>query len=239
MMKKAIIIGASSGIGKELANVLSAKGYLLGLAARRTALLEELQGQLAEKSFIKRIDIADPVGAMQLLAELVEEMNGTDMVIVCAAVCPANPDINWQQERDTIGINVTGVAAVLDQAFHYFRLRGGGHIVGISSFKALRGGSKSPAYNASKAFLSNYLEGLRFNAQKRRIDIAVTDIRPGFVATSLTSKRNSLLVMPVDTAARQICGAIERRKRVAYIPAWYRLIACLMSTLPSGLYRRL
>ncbi len=238
-MKKAIIIGASSGIGKELAKILSGRGYILGLAARRIALLAEVQNELPERSYIKRLDIAEPVEAMKLLTGLIEEMQGTDIVVVCSAVCFYNTEINWQHEYNTVTTNVVGVTAMLNVAFNYFRQHGGGHIVGISSFKALRGGSKSPAYNASKAFLSNYLEGLRFNAQKSQLNISVTDIRPGLVNTSMSLNKNRLFVVPLETAAMQMCKAIESKKTVAYIPRRYWLIAFLMRKMPSGLYGRL
>jgi short-subunit dehydrogenase len=238
-MKKAIIIGASSGIGKELAKILSGRGYILGLAARRFPLLAEVQSELPERSYIKRLDIAEPVEAMQLLTGLIEEMQGADIVVICSAVCFYNPEINWQHEYTTVTTNVTGVTAMLNVAFNYFRQHGGGHIVGISSFKTLRGGSKSPAYNASKAFMSNYLEGLRFNAKKSHLNISVTDIRPGLVNTSMSLNKSSLFVISVETAAMQICKAIENKKQVAYIPMRYWLIAFLMQKMPFGLYRRL
>jgi short-subunit dehydrogenase len=239
MMKKAIIIGASSGIGRELASVLSANDYTVGLAARRLELLTELQKEMPEKSHIKRIDMAQTAEAMRLLKELIEEMGGADIIIICAAICIYNPDLNWENELNTVNVDVVGVTAMINVAFKYFCEKGSGHIVGISSFKALRGGGSSPAYNASKAFLSNYLEGLRVNSKKQGRNIFITDIRPGLVNKSMTERRKSFFVAPVKIVASQICNAIENKERISYIPKRYNFIAYLMQNMPFCIYSRL
>jgi len=238
-MKKAIIIGASSGIGRELAKVLSTRDYTIGLVARRLELLTDLQKELPVRTHIRRIDIAQTTEAMRLLSELIEEMEGADIIIICAAICIYNPDLNWQDEINTVNVDVVGVAAMVNVAFNYFSEKGSGHIVGISSFKALRGGGSSPAYNAAKAFLSNYLEGLRVNSSKLRKNIFITDIRPGLVDTSMTARRNSFFVAPVKIVASQICEAIENKETISYIPKRYNFIAYLMGNMPFCIYRRL
>jgi short-subunit dehydrogenase len=238
-MKKAIIIGASLGIGRELARVLSTRDYTIGLAARRLELLADLQKELPVKTHIKKIDIAQPTEAMRLLRELIEEMGGADLIIICAAICIYNPDLIWENELNTVNVDVVGVTAMVNVAFNFFCEKGSGHIVGISSFKALRGGGSSPAYNASKAFLSNYLEGLRVNSKKLGKNIFITDIRPGLVDTSMTSRQKSLFVAPATMVASQICKAIENKETISYIPKRYNFIAYLMRNMPFCIYRRL
>jgi short-subunit dehydrogenase len=238
-MKKAIIIGASSGIGKELARVLSGRNYTVGLAARRLDLLTELQKEIPAKTHTKMIDISQPTEAMRLLRELIEEMRGTDIIIICSAICIYNPDLIWENEINTINVDIVGVTATVNVAFNYFCEKGSGHIVGISSFKALRGGGSSPAYNASKAFLSNYLEGLRINSAKLGKNIIVTDIRPGFVDKSMTVRKKSLFVAPVNKVALQICKAIEENESIAYVPKRYKIIAYVMQNMPFCIYSRL
>ena len=239
MMKKAIIIGASSGIGRELARVMATREYTIGLAARRLELLTELQKELPVKTHVKRIDIAKSTEAMCLLRELIEEMGGADIIVICAAICIYNPDLNWENEIDTLNVDVVGVSAMANVAFNYFCEKGSGQIVGISSFKALRGGGSSPAYNASKAFLSNYLEGLRINSRKLGKNISITDIRPGLVNTSMTGEKNSFFVAPVKKVASQICNAIEKKETISYIPKRYNIIAYLMRNMPFCFYSRL
>jgi len=234
-----IVIGASSGIGKEVAKFLSTKDWIVGLAARRINLLSEIQKELSARSYVKRIDLAQPNEAIKLLGELIEEMGGVDVIVLCSAVCFYNPDLNWQEEQDTVNIDVVGVTAVLNAAFNHFNKIGKGHIVGISSFKSLRGGGKSPAYNASKAFLSNYLEGLRINSRKWNRNVAITDIRPGFVTSSHSVGKRSMFVTPAETVALQIYKAIDGKKGVVYIPRWYWTVALLMRIMPFSIYCRL
>lgn len=238
-MNKAIVIGASSGIGRELAKVISENGHAVGLVARRGELLADLQGELAHASYASCIDIAETDEAMLRLRGLIDTMGGVDTIIICSAVTLSTPEIDWPGEVNTLNVNVLGVAAMANVAFNYFCANGGGHLVGISSFKAHRGGGRSPAYNASKAFLSNYLEGLRINSARLGKKVRITDIRPGLVDSSPAGERASFWVAPAGTVARQIYRAIEAGAGVAYTPGRYRYIGYLMSSMPFSLYRRL
>jgi len=237
-MKKAIIIGATSGIGLELARLMSAKGYVVGLAGRRLELLEGLQKELPGRSYVKRIDVAQP-SAMGQLKELIAEMGGADVVVIGAGIGFINPGLEWGKEKETIAVNVYGFSAMANVAFEHFRGSGSGHIVGISSIAAIRGGSEAPAYNASKAFVSNYLEGLRKKAVKLKLCIAVTDIQPGFVDTAMAQGEVMFWVAPAEKAARQILCAIEKKKSHAYVTKRWRLIAWLLKLIPGWLYCRL
>ncbi|MBM4067242.1 MAG: SDR family NAD(P)-dependent oxidoreductase, partial [Planctomycetes bacterium] len=183
-MKKAIIIGATSGIGRELAKILSLNNYVVGMAGRRTELLSNLQREISG-SYIKRIDVAESEEAITFLKELIQEMGGMDMIVISSGVGFINPELDWKQEKETIDVNISGFAAIANAAFKYFSNQGSGYIVGISSIAAIRGSGEAPAYNASKAFVSNYLEGLRQKANKSGIAITVTEIQPGFVNTAM------------------------------------------------------
>jgi short-subunit dehydrogenase len=238
-MQRAIVIGASSGIGKELATILSEKGFAVGIAGRRQELLQELKSSLPGPCHTKRMDVADHAAAINLFEDLVREMGGVDLVIIAAGIGFINPDLNWTEEKNTIDVNVSGFAAVANSAYRYFVRAGGGHLVGISSIAAIRGGRDAPAYNASKAFLSNYLEGLRTKAVKAGIPITVTDILPGFVETAMAKGEGLFWVASPRKAALQIYSAIERKARRAYITKRWRLIALLLKVLPDFLYSKL
>jgi len=175
-MKKAIVIGASSGIGRELALILSKRGYAVGVMARRIELLNELHSQVDSELLVKQIDVADAEAAIKTLANFIKEMGGADLIVISAGTGDINNDLNWQLEKEAIGTNVTGFAAMANVAIHHFMERGAGHLVGISSIAALRGGRHSPAYNASKAFESNYMQGLRQKITRLRLPITVTDV---------------------------------------------------------------
>jgi len=239
MTKKAIIIGATSGIGKELAKVVSKNNYIVGLAGRRTHLLNELKEGLPNNSFIRHIDVAKPDEAMNQLKDLISEMGDVDLIVISSGVGFINSDLHWFNERETIDVNVSGFAAMANVAMHHFLLKGSGHLVGISSIAALRGDSTSPAYNASKAFISNYMEGLRKKISKLNLPIVVTDIQPGFVDTALARGEGLFWVASPQKAARQIYNAIEGKKKHAYITKRWRLIGWLMKIVPEFIYNRM
>lgn len=238
-MKKAIVIGASSGIGRELVRELSRNQYVVGAMARRFQLLDDLRNEKKDVIQIKEIDVTDVVPAMRKLTEFINEMGSVDLIVLCAGVGENNPSLNWPVEELTIKTNVTGFAALLNVAMQHFMEQGFGHLVGISSVAALRGGRASPAYNASKAFESNYLEGLRQKARRFRMPITISDIRPGYVNTAMAKGHGVFWAAMPDEAARQIYQAIKKKKQIAYITHRWLLIAWLLKILPGFIYERL
>ncbi|MHC1726804.1 MAG: SDR family NAD(P)-dependent oxidoreductase [Syntrophobacteraceae bacterium] len=238
-MKRAVVIGASSGIGRELAVILSSEGYTVGLAARRLHLIEELKENLPGPAYLKQIDVADPVSAMDLLEQLISEMGGADLIVISAGTGALNPGLEWTEEKRTIDTNVSGFTAMANAAFRHFEQAGRGHLVGISSIAAIRGSRQSPAYNASKAFEANYLEGLRARAMKARLPIVVTDIQPGLVDTRMAQGEGLFWVASPQKAARQIYDAIERKAKLAYVTKRWSLIAWLLKILPDSVYARI
>lgn len=198
----------------------------MAVTARRTGLLEELAGETPGIRYARHMDLRDPARAVSILDGLIEEMGGVDLVVVSAGTGFLNPELDWDKEERTIEVNVTGFAALAGAAMKYFLERGEGHLVGISSIAALRGGREAPAYNASKAFESNYLEALRSKARRERGGgITVTEIMPGLVDTAMAKGENLIWVAPVEKAARQILRAIERRRKRAYVTKRWRLVA--------------
>lgn len=238
-MNKAIIIGASSGIGRELAKILSQNGYVVGVMARRVHLLDELRREADQVTFVQHIDVADPESAMPILGKLIEEMNGVDLVVISAGTGDINESLSWPLENETIKTNVTGFAALVNVAMDHFIGKGSGHLVNISSIAALRGGRESPAYNASKAFESNYLEGLRQKVTKLGLPITVTDIKPGFVKTAMAKGEGIFWAAEPVTAAEQIYRAIKRKKPSSYITRRWVLVAWLIRLLPRFMYERM
>ena len=236
--KKAIIMGASSGMGKELAKILSGNDYIVGLAARRIDLLDELQKGLPNKSFIKQIDISKPEDAEIKFKEMISEMGGVDLVVISSGYGDLNSKLKWPIEKATIDVNVTGFALIAGIALHHFLDRGSGHLVGISSIAALRGQRSAPAYSASKAFVCNYLEGLRHSASKSGKPIYVTDVQPGFVKTSMSRGNNLFWISTVEKAASQIYDAIVKKKKHAYITKRWRLVAWLLKIVPDWIYNK-
>ncbi|NCA67839.1 MAG: SDR family NAD(P)-dependent oxidoreductase [Clostridia bacterium] len=234
-MKKAIIIGASSGIGRAIAKILSSEGYILGLAARRTELLTRLQNELATQSYIKYIDISVQDKSIKGLSDLIDEMSGVDMIIITSGNGFINPSLDWEKEKSTIDVNVSGVTAMINTAIKHFYEKGYGQLVVISSVAALRGSGGAPAYNATKAYLTNYLEGIRCRIKKDNKNISVTDIRPGLVDTDMAKGEGLFWVQPVDKAAGQIYAKIKKKKKVAYVTKRWGIIAFILKHIPERL----
>jgi short-subunit dehydrogenase len=257
-MKRAIIVGATSGIGCELAKVFSSKGYEVGIAGRRADLLEKLSLELPTRSYTAAIDVQKTESAIRSLEKLIADMGEVEIIVLSAGTGHVNPSLDWPAERDTIDTNVSGFAAMANVAMRYFARKGSGHLVGISSVACMRGDNMAPAYGASKAFISNYLEGLSKKAAKAKLAITVTDIRPGFVDTQMmktyaedldkapaaekravTAKGDGLFwVASPQKAANQIYQAIQRKKKRAYVTRRWVIAAWLLRMMPDWMYNR-
>ncbi len=236
---KAIIVGASSGIGEALAYILSQHGYSIGLMARRVAAMNQISKKIPSQSFIKFIDLTEPYPAIQSFNDLVKEMGGVDLVIINAGVRFFNEELEWDKEKKTIDVNVSGFTALATVAMQRFIEQGHGHLVGISSIAALKGSEHTPAYNASKAYMSNYLQGMQAKVQKKNLPIIVTDIQPGYIDTPMTENDKTFWMASSNTAAEQIYAAIHRHKKHAYITKRWRLIAWIMKCMPDWLFNKL
>lgn len=238
-MKKAIIIGASSGIGKELAILLANRDYELGLVARRLNLLEDLQKEIPSKTSIEQVDISHIPDTIEKITQMIQQMGDVDLIIINAGIGFINPELDWHKEEQTIAVNVNGFCALAGLAYHYFEKRGQGHLVGISSISALKGNDIAPAYSASKAFMSNYLEALQKKAFKQDIPIIITDIKPGFVDTEMAKGKRKFWVASPTKAAEQIFAAIQHRKLHAYITRRWSLIGWLLKIVPFSIFKRI
>jgi short-subunit dehydrogenase len=231
--KKAIIVGATSGIGKGLAETLADNGYKVGITGRRTALLEQLKASKPDIFFIRTVDVIDTSAAVKSMEELVEELGGLDLIVICSGVGNIIESIDFEVEKRTIDTNVTGFTNIADWAFNYFYKQHFGHLVGISSVAGLRGNRYAPSYGASKSFQINYLEALRQKATHLKVPVYITDIRPGFVDTALMQGETFFWLASVEKAVQQIFKAIRSKKNVAYITKRWWLIAVILKRIPK------
>ena len=215
-MKRAIVIGATSGIGRALAERLAAEGYRVGVTGRREALLEELAASRPGSFCYAAADIMDPAAACAALERLAGELGGMDLCVVSAGTGDLNPGLDYALEEPAIRTNVVGWTAAVDWAYGRFEERGGGHLVVITS-----GG------------------GLRQRAAKSGLPLPVTDIRPGFVATEMAKGEGLFWVMPVDRVVEGIVRAIRRRRSVAVVTRRWRLPAWLIRHMPECIYRKM
>ncbi len=239
-MKKVIIIGATSGIGRELARVFVANEYVVGISGRRTDLLNRLKQERPDRYFTKQIDVNDTDSLPAQLNALVNEMEGLDILVNCAGVGHRNDELDFSIDKQIIDTNVVGFTAIIDWAYNYFKKSGGGHIVDITSISGIRGHRfGSFAYSASKSFQIKYLEGLQHKTAKAKLPIYITDICPGFVDTDMIDKKKYFWVTSAEKAASQIFKAITKSRRVVYVTRRWIFIVALIKILPVWIQNRI
>ena len=205
------------------------KRMIVGLVARRIDNLLAIQKTLPNKSFVKCIDVSR-INAKNLLEELIEEMEGMDLIIISSGVGHINPDLNLDFERETIDVNVSGFVVMSNVAYNYFSSNNSGHIVGISSIGALMSNPTAPAYNASKTFVSNYLISIRQKLNRQKVNVFVTDVKCGFVDTDMAKgdKDRMFWIASPEKAALQIYASIKKKKKTVYVSKRWRIIAWLL-----------
>lgn len=236
--KRIIIVGASSGIGRKMAEEYALNGNLVAITGRRTEMLEELSKSFAGRIIYSAFDVTKDENKKNL-EELVKRLNGLDLLIISAGCGEPSEKLKWEIDKPITDTNVMGFVEIANWTFNYFAAQGHGHLVTISSIAANRGSSYSPAYAASKSFQSTYFEGLSLKAGKNRYNIAVTCIEPGFVDTKMAKGGDKMFwIVPVEKAARQIIQGIKKRKRKVYVSRRWWLIAKIMRFAPYWLYRR-
>ena len=238
-MKNAIIVGATSGIGKGLAKLLVDDGFKVGITGRRTELLESLKSENPGSYFIKTFDVKDTKVAEKKLEELTTELGGLDLLILSSGTGDINDKLDFEIEINTIETNVIGWTFISVWAFKYFEKQKYGHLAAISSIGGLRGSRQSTSYNATKAYQINYLEGLRQKSTKLKNEIFITDIRPGLINTEMAKGEGLFWVMAVEKTAQQIYEAIKKKKKIAYVTKRWRLIAAITKRIPRQLYDRM
>ncbi|WP_207492780.1 SDR family NAD(P)-dependent oxidoreductase [Aridibaculum aurantiacum] len=234
-MRKVIIIGATSGIGKGLAELYAAKGWSVGITGRRGHLLQEIQQSFPQQVITFCFDIT-AADNLQHIDELVQRLGGLDLFIYCSGIGEISVQPDWEIDEKVIATNVTACAKAVGHIFNYFVQLGRGQVAIISSIAALRGGSSAPSYNASKAFVSSYAESLNLQAISLGKDIVITDVKPGFVDTSMAKGGGKFWMMPVGKICMQIASAIEAKKRKVVVSKRWRLVAFLMKNLPDTIF---
>lgn len=237
-LKKIIIVGSSSGLGKELARMYAQQKNQVAITGRRLELLEELKNEYSDNIIASVFDVTTDDNKKQI-DSLIKKLGGLDLLIYNAGFGDPSIELVPETERLTTLTNVNGFVEIVSHVFNYFVAQGYGQIALTSSLSALRGNSWTPAYSASKAYMSNYAEGLSIKARKLKKNIAITDIKAGFIDTKMAKANKQFWVAPVQKAAAQIIRAIERKKRIVYITKRWWLVAQIMKWLPYSIYKRL
>lgn len=238
-MKRAIIIGATSGIGQEVAKCLLSEGWHIGIAGRRQSALEAFQRTAPEQIVIEALDVMEEESAEKLNA-LIRKLGGMDLFLLSSGIGFQNMELNIDVELKTARTNVEGFTRMVDTAFSYFKENGGGHLAVISSIAGTKGLGVAPAYSATKRFQNTYIDALEQLSYLQKLNIRFTDIRPGFVATDLLNDgKNYPMLMKADRVGRLITKALNRKKRVAIIDGRYRVLVFFWRMIPRWIWKRL
>jgi len=245
--RQAIIIGASSGIGLALAQLLTQNGTHVALVARRLDLLEEICRDLNAKSespsaFAYQHDVNNIAEVPDLFQRITRDLGGVDLVVYASGIMlpVRSKEYDTVKDVETINVNLIGAMAWLNEAAVRFQALYTGTIIGISSVAGDRGRRSSPAYNVSKAAFSTYLEALR-----NRLSMAgvhVVTIKPGYVSTPMLTGAKIPKFLPVITpeaAAKSILASATSSQQTVYVPAIWGPIMRLVRSIPSPIFRRL
>ena len=232
-MKRAVVIGASSGIGMEVAKRLLQDGWTLGVAARRVELLQTIgAAEVAE------IDVTAE-DATARLHDLVARLGGMDLFFYASGIGKQNRELREDIELATMQTNGLGFTRMIGEAYRYFAERGEGHIAAITSIAGTKGLGPAPSYSATKAMQNVYLQALEQQANARGLRIRFTDIRPGFVDTALLNGdfKYPMMLRP-ENVAREIVSAINSHQHIRVIDWRYRLLTAFWRRIPRFIWRR-
>lgn len=233
-MSKAIIVGASSGIGLEVARLFIQRGWTVGVAARRLDLLQTIGA-----ADMEQIDVTS-ADAPEKLMQLVDRLGGMDLFFYASGIGKQNRELTPDIELATVETNGLGFTRMIGCAYRYFAQQGRGHIAAITSIAGTKGLGPAPAYSATKAMQNVYLQALEQQANARKLDIRFTDIRPGFVDTALLSGTfHYPMMLKPQAVAREIVSAIEHHKHIRVIDWKYRILTAVWRRIPRCIWRRI
>jgi len=243
--KRAIVIGASVGMGKTLSKMLAADGYIVGMAARRLNLLKEIQQEIPTQTYVMQMDASQPDEAVAKLTTMIKQLGGLDLLVIAVtAFYDCDFDSNdWKKSLPVLQVDCTGFFALARTGLNFFEQQGYGHLVGFSSIDGIRGVASCPAYSASKAFCSRYLEAERNKYMQKNIPIFVTDLCPGWIDSKkdfdFTQIPHAYWVETLEDASQDIFEAIKNKVGMAYITKRWQKVAELLPLIPADLYNAL
>ncbi|MCC7015214.1 MAG: SDR family NAD(P)-dependent oxidoreductase [Planctomycetes bacterium] len=243
--RRAIVVGASSGIGEALVRQLCAEGVDVVALARRRERLEELAlscGGSAGRVIPCAHDVSDFAAVPQLFEALVRELGGLDLFVFASGLMTeVGPnEFDTAKDLEMLAVNLGGCVAWTNEVAKLFRTQRSGVIVGISSIAGERGRKGNPVYGTSKAAMNHYLEALRNRLAD--FDVHVCTIKPGFVETAMLAAaraqgRSIKGAITPEAAAKSILRAARARRNEVFVPFKWTLVAAVIRNIPSFLFK--
>jgi short-subunit dehydrogenase len=249
-MTRVLLVGATDGIGLELAKEYLRVGSIVGIVGRSAERTESVRNGLAEEFEAKLVhtsvcDVKDRSRSQLSFGEITDEMEGIDLLVFCAGIFHAEKpprtadarSLNAENDLDTFDVNLMGAVSWVAAAVNLFLKQGSGHVALLGSIAGDRGRPGNPSYCASKAAIEAYLEGVR--ARLHSAGIAVSTVKPGFVKTKMLGGKDAPGAIEPDDAARRIKRGLDRRRDVFYVPHWWGLVGLAMKLIPGPLFKRI
>jgi len=238
-VRHALVTGASSGIGRGLAQALAARGAHVTLAARRRERLDELVGEIiagggSAEALV--LDISDGDATFAAL-QAADARRPIDFLVANAGQGGITPGkkLDWKRVKEILETNLVGAAATIAGVVPGMVARGEGRVVAVASVAGFRGLPRFGAYSASKAGLITLCESLRIDLHGT--GVSVTTVCPGYVQTEmLTPGKSHPFVVSVDDAVATILRAADARDAVCTFPAPIAAGMRAAQLLPRPLY---
>lgn len=240
MGKKIIVVGCSSGVGKELVLELLKSGNTVALIDKKEKEIVEIAKDYKNNSLAIKHDVTEFQKSEEVFNNAIQKMDGLDEIYYVAGVMEKVEidEFNIEKDLRMMNVNILGAIAFLNPAAKYFQSKGKGKIIGISSIAGDRGRVKSPVYNTSKAALTTYLEALRNRLARKGIQVLT--VRPGFIDTDMTKGMEGLFwLISASKAAQAIIKAANKGKENIYLPGRWRLVALIIIHIPSFIFKKM
>jgi short-subunit dehydrogenase len=240
-----LLTGAAHGIGHATAMALAKRGTPIGLIDRDGTALDELAQALKSQGATvahAAVDVTDRHALIRAVSEIAATLGPIDVLVACAGVGTLTqvPQLETITLRQTLDVNLVGVAQSIEAVLPSMITRGHGHIVGVASVAGYRGFPWMISYSASKAALIAYLEAVRPGLRRR--GVTVTTVCPGFVRTQMSTDipyQHPIKMLEPEVAARHRLRAIDRRPRNCVFPWDMRIGLAILKYMPDWFFDRL
>ena len=235
--KKIWITGASSGIGKALAEKFASEGWQVAISARRKEILDEMAKH--ENISSHPLDVTDQDQINDVFSKIINEFGNLDLCVFSSGTYDPKleQEINIKQNKFVMETNFFGVLYCIKSVEKYFKDKKNGHISIVSSIAAYRGLPNSSGYGPSKAALTNLAESLYFDFKKYNVRISL--VSPGFIKTPLTDKNEfpmPFIKSPEYAAEKMFNGLTKSKSFEIHFPKALTLLLKFLRILPYRIY---
>ena len=235
--KKIWITGASSGIGKALAEKFASEGWKVAVSARRKEILDEMSSH--ENIFSYPLDVTNQDQINISFKKIIEDFKGLDLCVFSSGTYDPKleQEINVKQNKFVMETNFFGVLYCVNAVENYFKNKKNGHISIVSSVAAYRGLPNSSGYGPSKAALTNLTESLYFDFKKHNVRISL--VSPGFIKTPLTDKNEfpmPFIKSPEFAAEKMFNGLTKSKAFEIHFPKALTILLKIFRVLPYKIY---